>query len=95
MATLIHSVVLASEITWKKLKPEDQQLILKAGKLTEEYNMDAIEKADQKAYEDLKGKNVKIIEISDKEAWEKAMTPVYEKHGANFLELIEKVKNVK
>ncbi|NLW56440.1 MAG: TRAP transporter substrate-binding protein [Firmicutes bacterium] len=93
--TFSPSVVLCSEITWNKLSKEDQQILLEAGKLTEEYNRNAIEAADQKAYADLKAAGVTITELEDPEAWQEAMAPVYKKHGARFLDLIEQVKNIK
>lgn len=93
--TYSPSVVLASEITWNKLSPEHQEAILEAGKLTEAYNKDAIEAADQKAYTDLEAAGVEITELEDPEKWSAAMDSVYETHGADFLELIEEVKAVK
>ncbi len=93
--TFSPSVVLCSEITWKKLSKEDQQILLKAGKLTEEFNRNAIEAADEKAYANLRANGVTITQLEDPEAWQAAMAPVYKKHGARFLDLIEKVKNVK
>lgn len=93
--TFSPSVVLCSEITWNKLSEEDQQILMEAGKLTEEYNRNAIEAADEKAYADLKAAGVKITELTDPEKWQAAMKSVYEKHGARFLDLIERVKNVK
>jgi TRAP-type C4-dicarboxylate transport system substrate-binding protein len=93
--TYSPSVVLMSEITWNKLSKEDQAILVEAGELTEAFNMDAIEAADQKAYDDLKAAGVDITTLEDPEKWSAAMDSVYEKHGKNFLELIEKVKAVK
>ena len=93
--TYAPSVVLMSEITWGKLSKEHQDALVEAGKLTEDFNKDAIQAADEKAYEDLKAAGVEITELEDAEKWAEAMKPVYEKHGANFLELIEEVKAVK
>ncbi len=63
--------------------------------LTEAFNKDAIEAADNKAYEDLKAAGVDITTLEDPEKWSGAMDSVYEKHGSNFLDLIEEVKAVK
>lgn len=93
--TYSPSVVLVSEITWNKLSKEDQQILAEAGELTEAFNREAIEAADEKAYEDLEAAGVTITTLEDAPAWEEAMKPVYEKHGAAFLDLIEEVKNVK
>lgn len=92
--TYSPSVVLASEITWNNLSEKDREIIMKAGKLTEEYNKNAIVEADQKAYENLKEEGVKITELEDPEKWEAAMDEVYEEHGSEYLELIEEVKSI-
>lgn len=93
--TYAPSVVLMSEITWNKLSAEDQAILVEAGELTEAYNKDAIEAADQKAYDDLEAAGVNITTLEDPEKWSAAMDAVYEKHGADFLELIEEVKALK
>lgn len=93
--TYAPSVILMSEITWNKLSAEDQAILVDAGNLTEAFNKDAIEAADNKAYEDLKAAGVDITTLEDPEKWSGAMDSVYEKHGSNFLDLIEEVKAVK
>lgn len=93
--TYSPSVVLVSEITWNRLSPVDKQILIEAGKLTERFNKNAIEEADQKAYENLRNEGVIITELEDQEVWEAAMEGVYQKHGADFLDLIEEVKKIK
>lgn len=92
--TYSPSVVLASEITWNRLSEEDQDIIMEAGRLTEEYNRNAIEEADQQAYENLKAEGVEITTLEDPEKWAAAMDEVYEEHGAGYLDLIEEVKSI-
>ncbi|MGE4585298.1 MAG: TRAP transporter substrate-binding protein [Sphaerochaeta sp.] len=93
--TYSPSVVLMSEIVWNRLSSEDQQILVKAGQLTEEFNRKAIEAADQKAYDNLRKAGVQITTLSDPEKWSDCMAPVYAKHGSAYIETINKVKAVK
>ncbi|WZL82556.1 TRAP transporter substrate-binding protein [Vallitaleaceae bacterium 9-2] len=93
--TFSPSVILMSEITWNNLSEEDQAILVEAGKLTEIYNREAIEAADQAAYENLEAQGVQITTLEDPEKWSQAMDVVYDTHGSEFLDLIEEVRNVK
>ncbi|RKJ04349.1 TRAP transporter substrate-binding protein [bacterium D16-54] len=93
--TYAPGVILISEITWNALKEEEQQVILKAARLTQDYNRAEIEKADQKAYQALERAGVEILELEDPEAWSDAVEPVYQKYGAQFLDLIGQVRSMK
>lgn len=93
--TYAPGVILVSEITWNSLKEEEQQVILEAARLTQDYNRTQIEQADQKAYQALEKAGVKILELEDPEVWSEAVEPVYQKYGAPFLDLIEQVRNMR
>jgi tripartite ATP-independent transporter DctP family solute receptor len=93
--TFSPSIVLMSEISWKKLSTADQQILVKAGQLTEEFNRKAIEAADEKAYADLKAAGVSVTTLEDPEKWSSAMDKVYAKHGKDYIDTINKVKAVK
>lgn len=93
--TFSPSVVLMSEIVWNRLSAEDKDILVKAGQLTEEFNRQAIEAADEKAYADLRNAGVKITTLTDAQKWSDAMANVYAKHGSAYIETINKVKAVK
>nr|WP_319473565.1 TRAP transporter substrate-binding protein [uncultured Sphaerochaeta sp.] len=92
--TFSPSIVLMSEIVWNRLSDADKDVLMKAGQLTEEYNRKAIEAADQKAYDNLREAGVEITNLTDPEKWSNAMDKVYAKHGADYIETINKVKAI-
>lgn len=92
--TYSPSMILASEIVWNTLTDAEKEIFMEAAKLTQEYNMEAIEAADQQAYADMKAAGVNITELTDKEAWSAAMAPVYEKFGSDYLDLIAAIQAV-
>ena len=93
--TYTPGVILVSKITWKNLKKEYQDALVQAAKETQEYNRTAIEEADQKAYEALEKEGVTILEPEDPQAWSQAMEPVYRKYGGEYLDLIEKIRQIR
>ena len=93
--TFSPSVVLMSEIVWKKLSDENKNILMKAGQLTEEFNRQAIEAADQKAYDNLKAEGVRITTLSDPEKWAACMESVYAKHGSIYADVIRQVQAIK
>ncbi len=93
--TYTPGVILVSKITWKNLKEEYQDALVQAAKETQEYNRTAIEEADRKAYEALEKEGVIILEPEDPQAWIQAMEPVYRKYGGEYLDLIEKIRQIR
>ena len=93
--TYTPGVILVSKLTWGNLKKEYQDALLQAAKETQEYNRKAIDTADRKAYAALERAGVTILEPEDPEEWGKAMGPVYEKYSAQYLDLIEEVRQMK
>ena len=43
----------------------------------------------------LEDAGVEFVEIQDVENWEKAVEPLYEKYGADYMELIQRIRNFK
>ena len=42
----------------------------------------------------MKANGVEVIDVGDKEAFRQAVQPVWEKHGAQFAELIDRIQAV-
>lgn len=89
------SVIVISESTWNKLSPDDQKLIKDAMKQVEKFNRENSDKADKEALEQAKKKGAVITEIPDKTEWQNAVKPLYEKYGAEFKDLLNKIINTK
>ncbi|MFD1780835.1 TRAP transporter substrate-binding protein [Fredinandcohnia salidurans] len=83
--------ILASSKAWEKLSEDDQNLLLEAGKETQEYVKERSQQADDEALAELKEKGVEIIEVEDQKVWQDAVQPLYEKHGAGYEDLIKQI----
>lgn len=64
--TYSPGIVLASEITWKKLSPEDQALIREAARETEAWNKSNIEVLDNDLLNQIKAAGANVIPVPDK-----------------------------
>lgn len=93
--TYAPGVILVSEITWNTLSEEDRQVLIEAARLAQDYNRVEIEKADEQAYRALERAGVEILEPEDPETWSRAVEPVYQKYGAEFLDLIEEIHDMR
>ena len=49
---------------------------------------------EEKALADMKANGVEVIDVGDKEVFRQAVQPVWEKHGAQFAELIDRIQAV-
>lgn len=89
------AAIVFSEILWKKLNTEDQQLIIAAVRESAEYAYNEIIKSEKIYLEDLKKRGIIISEVEDKQEWEDVVRPLYSKFAAGFEDTIEKIKSVK
>lgn len=89
------AAIVFSEILWKKLNTEDQQLIIAAVRESAEYAYNEIIKSEKIYLEDLKKRGIIISEVEDKQEWEDVVRPLYLKFAAGFEDTIEKIKSVK
>jgi tripartite ATP-independent transporter DctP family solute receptor len=64
--TYSPGIVLASEISWKRLSAEDQAIIREAAKETEQWNKASIEALDNDLLEQLKAAGANVIPVPDK-----------------------------
>jgi len=93
--TRTPEVLLASKALWDKLSDEDKKIIKEAARASEEVQKKAWKEYEQKAIEAVKAKGCVITEVEDLKAWQDAVQPVYERFGAEFKDLIERIKAAK
>ncbi|WP_102348740.1 TRAP transporter substrate-binding protein [Bacillus sp. Marseille-P3661] len=86
------SVVIVSELTWNSLSAEDQQLLKESMKETEKYMRQLAQEKDEEARKSLEEAGVTISELEDPEKWVEMVKPLYEKYGADYLDLINKIQ---
>ncbi|MDW7675239.1 MAG: TRAP transporter substrate-binding protein DctP [Bacillota bacterium] len=91
---LAPSVILFSELTWNKLSAADQDLLNEAMRETEVFMRALSTEKDQEAIDGILAEGGKILELDNPQEWVDAVRPLYEKYGADYLDLIERIQNI-
>lgn len=93
--TMTPEVVVMSKSVWDKLSDEDKQIIKDAAKASQDVQRKAWKAYEKKSIDAVKAKGNVITEVKDIKAWQDAVKPVIDKYGAEFKDIIEKIKAVK
>lgn len=93
--TRTPEVLLASKVLWDKLSESDRQIILEAARASQDVQRKAWDEYEQKSIEAVKAAGNTIVEVTDFKPWQDAVAPLYEKYGAPYKDLIEKIKAAK
>lgn len=88
-------VIIASKALWDKLDAEDRQIVLEAAKASTETQRKAWKEYEQKSIDKVKAAGNTITEVTDLKAWQDAVAPLYDTHGADFKDMIAKIKAAK
>jgi tripartite ATP-independent transporter DctP family solute receptor len=92
--TRTPEILLASQISWNKLSPADQKLIMQAAKdsqVTERQSWDQLEAKAKKAVA-ANGNVISQVNIAE---WQKAVQPLYTKYGSQFKTIIAQIRATK
>ena len=76
-----------TDMGWAKLTEQQQAWIMEAGKLTQAYNAQIVEEAENEVLEALKNEGCNIIEITDKAPWVEACQEVITSNTSDQAEL--------
>jgi tripartite ATP-independent transporter DctP family solute receptor len=89
------NIVLFSEISWNKLKPEEQKVIKEAFDESVTYFNDLSDKSDAETLNKMKEKGVQIIEPSNPQEWRDAVKGIYTKYASEYQSTIDAIRAVK
>lgn len=94
--TFSPGIVLMAEAKWNALSPEDQQVLLDAGRKASEWNKSAIEEEEVAIRKDLESKGVTIVDVApgDKAAAQAACEPVWADYTEGIEDLLQKMIEV-
>ncbi|WP_278522955.1 TRAP transporter substrate-binding protein [Clostridium cochlearium] len=92
--TYSPGMLVISDITWNKLSEKDQKILKDSANELELYNRKFAEKEDKKILDKLQKYGTKITKPKDIKEWQKIVEPIYDKYGADYKELIEKIRSL-
>ncbi|MEE0671884.1 MAG: C4-dicarboxylate ABC transporter substrate-binding protein, partial [Enterocloster sp.] len=76
---------------WDKLTPEQQDVLIEAGKYASEYNRKISEEAENKVLDELKANGVSVVDVEDKTPWQEACKDIIESSTKDNAELYQKI----
>ncbi len=87
--------VIITDEAWNKLSPEQQDILVEAGKVASEYNRSISEEKEQEVLKELKDSGVTIIEVDDITPWQEAVKPVIEENIKGLEDYYQKIVDMK
>ena len=93
---IIPEILVMSKKIWNELSREDQDLIVKFAKVAQQEQRVLWQAKEKESLENMKANGVVITEVSpeEKKRFQDAMKPVYEKHAADLVGVIERIQQV-
>jgi tripartite ATP-independent transporter DctP family solute receptor len=92
---MIPEILVFSKRVWNTLSKDDQELIMKLAKEAQQEQRKLWYEMEEKSLKEMKEAGVEIVPVADKQKFQDAVKPVWEKHGAQHKELIQRVQDVK
>lgn len=93
--TRVPEMILMSKMTFDKLSEEDQKIVKEAAKEAALYEREQWAKTIKEAEEEIVKNGNIITRLDSKDEFQKAVYPLYDKYGADYKDLIEKIINTK
>lgn len=87
--------VIITDEAWDKLTPEQQDIMMEAGKYASEYNRKISEEKENEVLETLKAEGCNVIEVEDMAPWQEACKDIIESSSAKNKELYQQILDMK
>ncbi|MFD1436299.1 TRAP transporter substrate-binding protein [Kroppenstedtia eburnea] len=88
-------VLMISKSVWDSLSAEDQKVLREAARNSMDVQRKAWNDLVEKSKENVKKNGNEVVEIKDLTPWRKAVQPVYDKHGKEYKQWLDKLEQVK
>jgi tripartite ATP-independent transporter DctP family solute receptor len=94
---IIPEILVFSRVSWDKLSKEDQALIAKLGKEAQQEERTLWNEREKASMDELKKQGIEIISFSpdEKKKFQTAVKPVWDKYGAKYTALVQRIQDVK
>jgi tripartite ATP-independent transporter DctP family solute receptor len=94
---IIPEILVFSRASWDKMSKEDQALVAKLGKEAQQEERKLWQEREKASMEELKKQGIEVITFSpaEKAKFQAAVKPVWEKYGAKYTALVQRIQDVK
>lgn len=92
---IIPEILVFSRRSWEALSQEDRELIMKLAKEAQQEQRKLWDEREAASMQKIKDAGIEVITITDKMPFQEAVQPVWDKYGANYADLVERIQDVK
>lgn len=92
---MIPEILVYSKRSWQTLSKDDQALIAKLSKEAQQEQRKLWYEMEKKSLAEMKQAGVEITEVANKQQFQAAVKPVWDKYGAQHAALIQRIQAVK
>jgi len=92
---IIPELLVFSRLSWQKLSPADQALVMKFSKEAQVEQRALWYEAENAAIDKMKAAGTEMIMDVDKKPWQDAVKPVWDKYGTKYAQMIKRIEAVK
>lgn len=92
---IIPEILVFSKRTWQTLSKEDQGLIMKLARETQQEQRGLWYDMEKKSMAQMKEAGAQVNEVADRKPFQAAVKPVWDKYGAQQTALIQRIQDVK
>ena len=86
-----YGIPIITDEAWDKLTPEQQDILVEAGKYASQLNREMSESEENKVLEELKAEGCTVVEVEDITPWQEACKAVIEENTADNKELYQQI----
>ena len=91
---IVPEILVFSRATWDSLSKDDQALIKKLGREAQLDERQLWKRVEDEAMAKMKAAGIEVDTVADKTPFEAAVKPVWDKYGAKYGELIQRIQAV-
>ncbi len=92
---IIPEILVFSKRTWATLSKEDQDLIMKLARETQQEQRGLWYEMEKKSIAQMKEAGAQVNEVADRKPFQAAVKPVWDKYGAQQTALIKRIQDTK
>jgi tripartite ATP-independent transporter DctP family solute receptor len=89
---IVPEILVFSRTTWDALSKDDQALIKRLGREAQLDERQLWNKVEDEAMAKMKAAGIEVVVITDKKPFQAAVKPVWDKYGAKYAALIERIQ---
>ncbi len=91
---IVPEMLVFSHRSWDKLSKDDQALIRKLAREAQFDERNLWNKVEKEAFDKMKAANIDVEKVADKKPFQDAVKPVWDKYGAKYASLIQRIQAV-